>query len=253
MARILAVTDDEESLYPRVLAAIGEALEWDFGALWVAAPDDRGLVCVQVWSADGFDPGAFAGSTRSLHLSPGVGLPGRVWQSGEPAWLTDLPNAPNFPRASVADAVGLVAAFGFPIASPGGTIGVMEFFTRAPRTPDDELLATMGSLGSQIGQFVVRRRAEAELRDSAERKRAILDAALDCVITVDELGAVLEFNPAAERVFGYRAAEAVGADMADLVIPPSLRAAPQSRFRALRGDRGGARPRQASRDDRDAR
>ena len=230
MARILAVTDDEESLYPRVLAAIGEALDWDFGALWVVAPDGRGLACVQIWSTDGFDPGAFAGSTRSLHFPAGVGLPGRVWQAGEPAWLSDLPNAPNFPRSSVAEAAGLVAAFGFPISSPGGTIGVMEFFTREPRIPNDELLATMDSLGSQIGQFVVRRRAEAEVRESAERKRAILDAALDCVITVDERGAVLEFNAAAERVFGYPAADAVGADMAELIVPPSLRALHRAAF-----------------------
>jgi len=223
VARILAVTDDEESLYPRVLAAIGEALDWDFGALWVVAPDGRGLACVQIWSSEGFEPGSFAGATRSLHFPLGVGLPGQVWERGKPAWLADLPNAPNFPRSSVAEAVGLNAAFGFPISTPGGTMGVMEFFTRTARTPDGELLATMDSLGSQIGQFVVRRRAEAAVRESAERKRAILDSALDCVITVDEHGAVLEFNKAAERVFGYPAGEAVGADMATLIVPPSLR------------------------------
>jgi PAS domain S-box-containing protein len=51
----------------------------------------------------------------------------------------------------------------------------------------------------------------------------MLDVALDCVITIDEYGRVLEFNPAAERTFGYSAAEAVGRDMADLIVPPDLR------------------------------
>jgi PAS domain S-box-containing protein len=53
--------------------------------------------------------------------------------------------------------------------------------------------------------------------------RAILDSALDCIITMDANGIVREFNPAAERVFGYRRDEAVGRELADLIIPPSLR------------------------------
>ena len=61
------------------------------------------------------------------------------------------------------------------------------------------------------------------MRESGERKRAILDAALDCIITIDHRGRVLEFNPAAERTFGHRAADAVGRELAELIVPPSLR------------------------------
>ena len=195
---------------------------------------------MEAWSAPGFDAGAVRGGDADpAACRPASGLPGpRLGQSGEPAWIVDLPSAAELPAGSTSPAsVGLEAAFGFPITSAGGTLGVMEFFdARVPRRPDGELLATMASLGSQIGQFVVRRRAEAQVRESDERKRAILDAALDCVITVDENGAVLEFNPAAERTFGYRAAEAIGADMAELIVPPSLRDAPPRRLRALRRD-----------------
>ena len=53
--------------------------------------------------------------------------------------------------------------------------------------------------------------------------RAILDSALDCIIAMDAYGIVREFNPAAERVFGYRHAEAVGRELAELIIPPLLR------------------------------
>jgi len=53
--------------------------------------------------------------------------------------------------------------------------------------------------------------------------RAILDSALDCIITMDSKGIVQEFNPAAERVFGYKRAEAVGQELAELIIPSSLR------------------------------
>src|SRR3989440_10921699 len=53
--------------------------------------------------------------------------------------------------------------------------------------------------------------------------RGILDTALDCIITMDAEGRVLEFNPAAERVFGFRRQEAVGKELAELIIPPRMR------------------------------
>lgn len=62
-----------------------------------------------------------------------------------------------------------------------------------------------------------------ELRDGEARMRAILEAALDSIVTMDGSGAITEFNPAAERTFGYSRAEALGKPMADLLIPPGLR------------------------------
>lgn len=56
-----------------------------------------------------------------------------------------------------------------------------------------------------------------------ELNRAILESALDCIITMDASGHIREFNPAAERVFGYRRDEAVGQELAELIIPPALR------------------------------
>ncbi len=68
-----------------------------------------------------------------------------------------------------------------------------------------------------------RRKAERAVRESEERKAAILAVALDAIITMDAGGNIVEFNPAAEKMFGYTRAEAVGRKMADLIIPPSLR------------------------------
>src|SRR3989449_4974437 len=68
-----------------------------------------------------------------------------------------------------------------------------------------------------------RKRAEASLRESEARKGTILSAALDCIITIDHEGRVVEFNPAAERTFGYTSAQALGRELAQLIVPPSLR------------------------------
>jgi PAS domain S-box-containing protein len=100
---------------------------------------------------------------------------------------------------------------------------VIEFFAGEVRQPDRDLLEVMAVSGSQIGQFMERARAEAEVRRSEELKSAILESALDCIITMDHEGRVVEFNSAAEATFGYEREAVVGEVMGDLIIPPSLR------------------------------
>jgi PAS domain S-box-containing protein len=69
----------------------------------------------------------------------------------------------------------------------------------------------------------LRQRRERESPASASRKSAVFESALDCVITIDHDGNILEFNPAAEQTFGYARDDVLGMQMADLIIPPSLR------------------------------
>ncbi len=70
-----------------------------------------------------------------------------------------------------------------------------------------------------------RRHAEQALRASEARKAAVIELALDCVISIDRASRVLEFNPAAEATFGYTREQALGRDLAELIIPPRLRSA----------------------------
>jgi PAS domain S-box-containing protein len=223
VAQILAETEAPVEVYEATLEAIGRALGWELAAVWETGPDDRRLRCVRTWHAGDGAP-EFEALSERLTLGAGEGLPGRVLLTGVPAWISDTPNDRNFPRADAARRSGLQAAFGFPLRSPRGIVGVMEFFTRESREPDPHVLETMDVLGSQVGQFVARRQAEAEVRASESRLRAMLEAALDAVVTMDHRGRILDWNHAAEATFGWRAHEAVGTDMADLIVPPQLRA-----------------------------
>src|SRR5829696_3804381 len=224
VARSLAQTAEPGDALALALRAIGEGLEWRLGAVWEPAPDrPEALSCVDTWHAAGTAAEEFEAASRETRFAAGEGLPGRVWQSGEPAWIADVMADDNFPRASAARRAGLHAAFCFPIRSARGVLGVIEFFTGEPREADAELLGTMSAVGDQIGQAVERRRDSEALRAQDARHRAMLDAALDCVVTMDQEGCVVDFNPAAERTFGHAADDAVGRDMADLIIPPELR------------------------------
>jgi PAS domain S-box-containing protein len=224
VARSLAETADPRDAVTGALRAIAENLDWRLGAVWEPPPDrPEALRCVELWHAPGVDAEEFERTSREMTLAPGEGLPGRVWRSGQAAWIPDIHTDANFPRAEAARHAGLHAAFCFPIRSARGTLGVIEFFTAEPREPDSELLGTMAHLGDQIGQAVERRRDAETLRAKEARHQAMLDAALDCVVTMDHDGQLVDFNPAAERTFGYSASEVVGRDMAELIIPPELR------------------------------
>ena len=230
VADLVASGESADVLLTGLLAAVGTMLGWVLGAAWLPDEADDRLCCAAVWY-DG-TPGlaGFAAITEALTLSTGIGLPGRVWQSGNPDWLTDVRLDPNFPRAQAARDAGLAAAMCFPITSRHGTEALVEFFTTAPLEPRDPLLATVASMGRRVGDALHRHRDEETVRRSEARLRAVLEAALDCVVIADGTGRVLEFNPAAARTFGYTREQAVGRPLVDLMVPPRLRARHRAGF-----------------------
>jgi PAS domain S-box-containing protein len=109
------------------------------------------------------------------------------------------------------------------VTVPIDGVGEMEFFSAQRVDRDEKLDATLANLSAQIGHFAERLRAQQALRESDARKSAIIDAAFDCVITMDHNGDVVEVNERAESMFGYRAEEMVGRELAELIVPPELR------------------------------
>ncbi len=131
----------------------------------------------------------------------GIGLPGRVWAGGEPVWITDITRDPNFPRAAVAGKTGLHGALAFPIKLRTQVLGVLEFFSREIRQPDEDLLRMLGAVGSQIGQFTERKQAEEALRVAYDKIDAILVSLPCAVLIVDQDQRVVYANPLACQHF----------------------------------------------------
>jgi PAS domain S-box-containing protein len=167
VTKILAESPALTYAVPKILQNVCETLGWEAGAFWTHEPETNVLRCLTAWECN---PGRFLKFKRTsseLALAPGVGLPGLVWSIGKPTWIPDYTDT-NFPRARVALTEGLHAAFAFPISFRKRFLGVMEFFSCEIREPDEGLLKVFASIGSQIGQYIQRKEAEAALQKSKE-------------------------------------------------------------------------------------
>lgn len=174
--RLLAEAATPGGAIPKVLQTICDSLEWEMGALWYVDPEAHILRYGESWQRPGVELAEFAAVSRSHTFGPGIGLPGRVWGSGEPAWIVDVTQDANFPRAPMAATAGLHSAFAFPLRFGTDVLGVIEFFSRERRAPDDELLQMVATVGGQLGQFLERTRAEKALREGEEHLRLALQA-----------------------------------------------------------------------------
>jgi C4-dicarboxylate-specific signal transduction histidine kinase len=163
VTQILAEAATLQEATLKILRAGCELLDWDMGALWRIDREVGVLRCVEVWHKESVEVLQFAAASRESTFSIGMGLPGRVWSSHEPAYISDVAQDAKFLRAAIAAREGLHAAFGFPILLGGEVLGVMEFFSREIRQLDQDLLNMMAIIGSQIGQFIERKRAEEAL------------------------------------------------------------------------------------------
>ena len=171
VTRVLSESATLEEAVPRIIQAVGESLEWDQGVFWRFDKATGVLRCLDQWQTPSFKGDAFTMATWQQSFQPGQGLPGRILASGQPSWVPDVVADPDFTRKPVAQQVGLHGAFGFPIRVGGEIEGVVEFFSRHVRQPDDELLKMVADIGLKIGQFGERTKAEEALQQTEAQLR----------------------------------------------------------------------------------
>jgi PAS domain S-box-containing protein len=171
VTRVLAEATTMEEAVLKIIQAIGERLEWDLGLFWRADKATKMLRCLDQWKAPSMQADSFTQDTWQLVFARGEGLPGRIWTSGKSAWVTDVTVDADFTRGVQAREAGIHGAFGFPILIGNEIEGVIEFFSRQVRQPDDELLRMVEDIGLKMGQFGERARTERVLRETEAQLR----------------------------------------------------------------------------------
>jgi PAS domain S-box-containing protein len=183
------------------------------------------------WTAPGVRVPDFEEATHTLTVRSGLGFAGQAWESRRALFLAEAIAANNFLRAEAAERSQIRDGVAFPVVSGENCLAVIELFSRRVRESGAEMLEVTTALGTLIGEFMEGLRTAEAVRRGEARKAALLSSSLDGVIVIDHEGYVTEFNPAAEDMFGWRASEAVGSELAELVIPPKLRSAHRAALR----------------------
>jgi PAS domain S-box-containing protein len=165
VTRILASAASLEEAGARIIQVLLGGLEADIGALWLPQPDGQALAPAVLDLRTHTGPlEAFVQASRGLKFAPGASLPGKVWRERRPVWVSDFRSVPALDRRELALGAGLQGAMAFPIQNGAECFGVLEFFTLAHKEFDASLDSMMTAIGSEIGQFMQRRRAEDALR-----------------------------------------------------------------------------------------
>ena len=152
----------------KILETVAASLEWDAGILWKSDPA-RGSLCFFSLGHPSRGIMADFDSLRGHSYKKGVGLPGRVWAVGYPICVQNPQRDARFFRNVAGDHEWFRGGFGFPVRIGTQVVGVMQFLSRQQTEVDSGILRMMEVIGSQVGQFMVRKEAEAALAEERNK------------------------------------------------------------------------------------
>lgn len=154
-----------EDAIPRLLQTMCESFGFVYAARWVLDKQNLLLRCAETWNLPRPELNAFHEHSKARLERPGnaEGLVPRIWSSGGAVWLSDIEADVALAGRTAAMQAGLRSAFGFPIMVGGEFYGVMEFFAREVRSPDDTVMQVAQNVSAHIGQFIARKQAERNL------------------------------------------------------------------------------------------
>jgi len=247
ITRILSESQSIKQAIPQILQSMCQNLGWDLGELWTPSQYigtsvkihnvNAVLRCVEIWSSRLVSGREFKGVTWQTTYTPGVGLPGEIWIQRSPLWTEDITQDGDKRRSPAAAEAGLHAAFGFPILDDNEILGVMVFLSRDIQAKDTELLEMVGSIGSQIAQFIKRKQAEIALVESEQRYRDLFENANDLIQAVNAYGRFLYVNRAWREAFGYDEIEIASLNVFDIIHPEFRQYCWQKFYRVLSGEK----------------
>ena len=215
----LGTSEDLTSGLRATVQALCEATGWVLGQVWIPSADGTHLEVTPAWYGNAPGTQEFRRACEGLALLPGEGVPGRAWSTKQRVWLQEGLFDGDAARRSAARALGLELAVAIPVLSEGKVVAVMEFLATEVRAQDQSLLEVIAAVGGQLGTLILRKRAEEALRESEEKFRQLASSAQDAIVMLDEEGNTTFWNEAAERIFGYRAAEILGKELHPLLAP----------------------------------
>ena len=213
-----AAADDEDAIRA-ALRKICESEGWKCGRFFRLDEKAALMRFDTGWSVAGGSYEAFLRDSRDLAFSRDEGLVGSVWRSMKATWVGDPQSDARIHKRDMWRKAGFLSAFVFPIMARGVAIGVVSISSDSMKEPDERLLRTAEIIGSQLGQFLQRRQAQAKQREMELRFRQTFEVAGSGIAHLDLDGCLLQVNRKMCEILGYTATELVARSVRDLSHP----------------------------------
>lgn len=202
---------------------------WDCGAFWTVKQDNSKqdnskqdiLACISYWQSPKILNREFESQTKEIVLQPGIGLPGKIWDTEKFMWLHDLTvtEDSNLPRAQAATNNGFHGCFGYPIFFKKRFLGVIEFFSSNVYEPNMDIIEMFEASSMQIAQYIIRKQSEELIKEREEKYKQLVEEASDIIYRTDHLGILTYTNPIAERIMKMNKNMIIGKHFTELVRP----------------------------------
>ena len=238
MTMAVSEAEDQHKALQVVLRKVCESTGWKLGQAWMVGESDR-LECVPSWHCNIKGMDRFRQASLVITYSRGKGLPGQVWASKKPAWITDVTTDGNFLRAEAAVEAGLKVGMGIPVLAGEEVIAVLEFFERETRQEDEHLVSVVFSAATQLGSMIQRKRAELALRRSENQLRAIIETEPECVKVLSADGVLVQMNTSGLAMIEARHSnQVIGKPIFPLLHPEYREPFRALMEKVLRGEKG---------------
>ncbi len=216
ISRCIANADDTSFALKEVMRAVCETMGWGRGTYWRVDEAADVLRFSEFWNVPQYELERYTEGSREVTFARGAGLVGRVWQSGEAIWISDFGTDPRVVQRILAKETGMRGALAFPVVLKDQVLGVLAFLSREVREPDERLVALTQVIGRELGQFLQRKQAEANLRESEAKHRILLDESSDPIFVFYPNGEYRYANPAFAHGIGKKVEDVVGKSVWDV-------------------------------------
>lgn len=193
-----------------IVGLAAEALKADFCELRFLDDESQQLILGAIW-------GGSERAQRSARLGIAGSLGGVVALEESPVHVPDLRQDPRTEHISIVDYEDLRTYLGVPLILDGKVIGVLSLARRQPRPFSEEEIELLISFAHQAAVAIAEANLQAETQRVQQRSQAIIQNSADGILLIDANWRVVGFNPALERLTGWRAEEVYGVPCRDVL------------------------------------
>jgi len=191
-----------ETALKEIIDEVRLLTRWDLGEVWIPDEKEENLYLVKS-SFSNVEFEEFCKESSKIFFKFGEGLPGLIWKSKQHLWMKELHSDERFLRREIAERAGIKSAIGIPVLMQDKLIAVLNFFSVKAQVEDERGIRLVTNVAAQIGEFLQRKKAENELKQSQARLQLGISVAKMAIIEIDLQNQKAQLSPEAIELFGF--------------------------------------------------